>query len=69
MRDYRAARYATAVGVFPTDKGAVGFRCACGFVVFARSRAALELSLGDHQTVEICPATRASVAADAGDDV
>lgn len=64
MKDYRAPKYAATVGVFLTAKGAVGFRCACGFLVFARSAASLELALGDHQVPDICAATQAADATD-----
>lgn len=64
MKDYRAPKYAATVGVFLTAKGAVGFRCTCGFLVFARSAASLEMALGDHQVADICAATRESEATD-----
>lgn len=58
------SKYPGQVGVFLTDRGNVGFRCACGYLVFARHRAALEAALQDHQTTEYCPATRADTASD-----
>lgn len=52
------SKYAGRDGVFLTDRGNVGFQCACGFTVIARHRASLEQSLQDHQTEAYCSAWR-----------
>lgn len=48
---------------FLRARGALGFRCACGWVVTARSMTALEAGVTDHQ-VEHCPDAMADRAAE-----